>query len=277
MDTPINNKRSDYVYKEVGGRKISLTFIPPEKEKYEKAPVYFIIPGGGWHYERKEDMLDFSKVSVDALVNEGFATVSIDYRVSAEEGVGMEEIISDCFDAARYISHFADVLKIDREKFFLSGHSAGGHLALMLAYAPGELFKKDSELKDGFKTVAVMPMSPPTILNISQNPPTHALYNLYEVYNEGDSEERRRLTSPYEYVSKNSPPTLLAAGTSDRLVYPNSSELLYDKLIENGVEAKLILSLAGGHVFEKMHKEFEPKPDSGDIQKAIIDFAISHT
>ena len=95
-DTPKGSINADLVYKEVGERKISLTFFPPAKKKYKKAPVYFIISGGGWHTESRESMLDFSKKSEDILRENGYAVVSPDYRVYAEEGITMEEIISDC-------------------------------------------------------------------------------------------------------------------------------------------------------------------------------------
>ena len=115
MDIPKGNFKQDLVYKNTAPRDLMLTFLPPLKQKYEKAPVYFIIPGGGWHSEERQSMIDFSAQSVEALRNEGFAVISIDYRVVGE-GAVMRDIVTDCFDAARYAAHFADVFKIDKEK-----------------------------------------------------------------------------------------------------------------------------------------------------------------
>lgn len=272
MDTPINNNQNELTYKTVGEKQIKLAFLPPIKKVYDRAPVYFIIPGGGWHMEKKEDMISCSQISVDVLREKGFAVVAPDYRVT-HEGADMIDIISDCFDAARYIAHFADIFEIDKDKFFLSGHSAGGHLALMLAYAPQDMFKNDSVLDDKFDVKAVMPMSPPTILYRKDVPRTSDLEIIPVLEKTPDI---AHMVSPFDHVSADCPPTLLSAGTSDTLVFSASSELLYDKLIENNVESKLILSLGGGHLFEQVHKTITPAPSMEDIQNEIIKFTLEH-
>ena len=155
--------KTDVVYKKTPQRDLMLTFLSPIEKNHEKAPVYFLIPGGGWHVEDRQEMLDFSARSVQSLRNKGFAVVSIDYRVCGE-GVVMREIIADCFDAARFISHFSDKFSIDKERFVLSGLSSGGHLALMLAYAPHDSFMDSYEFSDDFTVKSVAVMSPPTIL-----------------------------------------------------------------------------------------------------------------
>lgn len=71
MDIPKGNKQADLIYKTTPQRTLMLTFLPPLTKKYEKAPVYFIIPGGGWHTEERQSMIDFSERSVEALRNEG--------------------------------------------------------------------------------------------------------------------------------------------------------------------------------------------------------------
>lgn len=268
IDIPKSKIKADLIYKDTGKNKLKLTFLPPINQKYESAPVYFIISGGGWHMEKKEDILDFSEISVQALRESGFAVVSIDYRVCGD-GVCMREIISDCFDAAIYIAHFADILGIDKDKFVLSGHSAGGHLALMLGYAPKSAFADGYEFDDDFTVCAVAPMSPPTDLyDVS----THNLRDLHDVFCGNDTKEERDYTSPVSYVSKNTPPTLLCAGTSDFLVFSISSERLYKKLMENGADAELLLSVCGGHCFEKIHEGIEPSISMEEIQERIVNF-----
>lgn len=273
MDTPKNNNQCELIYKTVGEKQIKLAFLPPVENVYEKAPVYFIIPGGGWHMEKKEDMISCSQISVDEMRKKGFAVVAPDYRVT-KEGADMIDIISDCFDAARYIAHFSDVLKTDKDKFILSGHSAGGHLALMLAYAPQDMFNNGSVLNDKFGVKAVMPMSPPTVLYRAGIPCRTSDLEIVPVLEQ--TPEIAHKVSPYDYVTSDCPPTFLSAGTSDNLVYSASSELLYDKLLENNVETKLMLSLGGGHLFEQMHKTIEPSPSMTDIQNALIEFALKH-
>lgn len=257
----------DLIYKNTPQRDLMLTFLPPAKKKWEKAPVYFIIPGGGWHTSIRQSMIDFSAISVNALREEGFAVVAIDYRV-VKEGVVWDEIVGDCFDAVRYISHFADTLEIDKKKFVMSGHSAGGHLALMLSYVDEKAFP--GELSDNFEVKAVLAMSAPTILFDNS---THNLHSSVEDFLGGLDKEIMRKASPITYVSQDVPATLLIAGTSDNLVFSSSSEKLYEKLLEYGVDTELILSVGGGHCYEKMDETIVPTVSMEEIQRKMILFA----
>ena len=272
---PTGAQQADLVYKVIGDRSLELTFLPPYEKKYEKAPLYFVIPGGGWHMEKRADMIDFSLKSIETLRKEGFAVVGIDYRVYSEENIVMRDIISDCFDAMRYVAHYADVLEIDKDKVVMSGHSAGGHLALMLSYAPHDLFRNDSTFDDEFTVKVSAPISPPTIL-YSEGVPQTLNFNPTGVFQDNDTEEERRVTSPVSYVTENCPPTILTAGTSDRLVYSNSSEILYDMLCEKNVKCKLVHSIGGGHVFEQIHKQIEPTPSRDEIQDIISEFILNN-
>ncbi len=278
-DIPMEAKNelsaSGLIYKEAEGRRLSLIFLPPLNKLYDRAPVYLIIPGGGWHEESKESMLEFSAASVMSLRKKGFAAVSIDYRVSSESGVGIEEIISDCFDAARYLSHNREKLEIDTFRIAVSGHSAGGHLALMLAYAPQDIFRKGSVLTDRFKVIVAAPLSAPTILYDKDMEQTLNIDTGHVLKNEKNGYLSVK-ASPYTYVTSESPATILCAGTSDRLVFSNSSELLYKKLSDYGVKCRLVLSKCGGHCFEQMHESIKPDPSHEDIQKLISDFIIEN-
>lgn len=272
MNIPKGTGQEELIYKKTKIRDLMLTFLPPINQKYEKAPVYFIIPGGGWHCETRQSMIDFSIQSVNALRQEGFAVVSIDYRVCGE-GVVMREIITDCFDAARYIAHFAEILKIDAEKFVLSGHSAGAHLALMLAYAPKEQFRSESSLTDDFSAICVAAMSAPTVLYDRW---THNLYDIDDVFIGCNTQEEKEKMSPISYANETCPPTLLCAGTSDYLVFANSSEKLYDKLAECGVPSKLMLSVGGFHSFEQIHQTVTPSITMEEMQSAITEFVLQY-
>ena len=271
VDIPEGDNAAELTYKKTLSRDLKLTFLPPKKIKYDKSPVYFLIPGGGWHVENRQSMLDPSLHSVEKLRNEGFAVVSSDYRV-CKEGVVMREIIADCFDAARYIAHFAETLNIDKNSFIMSGHSAGAHLALMLSYAPNEAFQDDYEFTDTFKVQAVAVMSPPTMLH---DPSTYHLHDLDDLFI-GEPDEEKERTSPITYVAPYSPPTFLSAGTCDYLVFAISAEKLYKKLLNCGVESMLLLSNGAGHSFEQVYDSIKPNITMDDVQEEIVRFVLKH-
>ena len=155
----------------------------------------------------------------------------------------------------------------------LSGHSAGAHLALLLSYASAKEFKGDYEFDDNFIVKAVVAMSPPTILYDNN---TNNLRDLSDVFKNCDTIDERKKTSPISYVTDNSPPTLLCVGTSDYIVFPTSSERLYEKLKEKKVLCKLILSVGGGHSFEKIHSFVEPSIGMSEMQNALVKFILQN-
>ena len=247
-------------YKAVGDRAVDLVFYPPMITTDEPAPVYFLIPGGGWTACSKESMAEFSRLSAAELRRHGFAIVSIDYRANRTDGVVMDTIIADCMDAARYLARHATALHIDANRLVTSGHSAGGHLALMLAMAPHNAFTADSPyIGDGgpdFTVTASAPLSAPTILYIEEDP---AAYHR---------------ASPFDYLRDRAVPTFLAAGTHDPLVYPENSIRFYERCRERGVRAELVLSQNGGHCFECLVDGAASAPNHDDIQRALVAFVL---
>lgn len=278
VTVPISRKEANLVFKVVGDREIMLTFLPPTNKLYEKAPLYFIISGGGWEMESREAMIGFSKSSVETLREYGYAVVSIDYRTVSEEGIAMPDVITDCFDALRYICFYADVLGIDKYNVITSGHSAGGHLALMVAYANADDFKCETSLETDYKITATIPLSPITIMfDDGIYPKNHNLEKMSNRYRGCDDMETRKKTSPICYARSDCPPTFLCAGSSDDLVLCNSSELMYEALKKCGAIAQIVISHNGGHCFEPIGDVVDSYPNSNGIQEMLVDFVLKYT
>ena len=263
-----NDGQTDYVYKVTPQRDLQLTFVPPNKPKYDKAPLYFVLPGGGWYVEERLGMMNYAKVSVGALLDEGFAVVAADYRVTPE-GVFVADIIEDCLDALRYCAHHADRWGVDRDKFFISGHSAGAHLALMTGMVK-EGFRTADSHTDPYTVAGIAPMSPITDLADEKAMQFDHGYLFADPTDEG---EKARV-SPITYACATTPDTLLIAGTSDYHVLPRHSEKLFDKLVECGANTRLMYSIAGGHGFEQMHYGVEPQPGMEGVQEEIVKFIL---
>lgn len=261
------------VYKSVNGKDIYLEFLPPASTVFEKAPVYYLLSGGGWASCNRENMIAFSGHSVRKLRAKGFAVVSADYRLVGD-GAVMEDMVSDVMDAARYLKKYADVLQIDADKLVTSGHSAGGQLALMLAYAPHD-FTEESVLTDcDFTVIGTVPLSATTVMYPDEEGACLCSFTTDRLFacKRADSEEGRR-GNPITYAAVKKVPTLLIAGEKDDLVYPENSKRFCEAVQKAGGDCRLILCQNGGHSFEAIDPTQPTDPAPLVLQNEIVKFA----
>jgi len=107
------------------GPKETLDFFPARKRG---APCLMFIHGGYW---RALDKSDHSFVA-PPWVEAGVSVAVVNYDLCP--GVSMEEIVRQMLRASRWLWLHAPEHGIERERLYVSGHSAGGHLtAMMLA------------------------------------------------------------------------------------------------------------------------------------------------
>ncbi|HEY9684053.1 MAG TPA: alpha/beta hydrolase [Oculatellaceae cyanobacterium] len=93
-------------------------------------PVVMNIHGGFW---RNLYGLGHAGHYCAALTRSGFATWNVEYRRAGDKGGGWPGSLEDLALAYRFIRQNAAQHNLDRGRFLVSGHSAGGHLALCLA------------------------------------------------------------------------------------------------------------------------------------------------
>ena len=89
------------------------------------APIMIFFHGGYWRSFSKDD---FSFVA-RGPVSSGAATVVVDYALCPRVSVG--EIVRQARAAVAWTHRNAEGFGADPERIFVSGHSAGGHLAAM--------------------------------------------------------------------------------------------------------------------------------------------------
>lgn len=90
--------------------------------------VLIDIHGGFYIAGQKEGNRDFASV----FLGEGIDVVLVEYRLN--DGVlDVSDELSDCAAALDYLTVHADELGLNKDKMFLTGDSAGGHLALYMA------------------------------------------------------------------------------------------------------------------------------------------------
>jgi acetyl esterase/lipase len=165
-----------------------------------KRPVVVFFYGGSWDSGSKDSYLFVA----EALTSKGFIAVIPDYRIYPE--VIYPEFLNDGASAFQWAKDNIEKYGGDVNNIFVAGHSAGAHIAAMLAFDQTWLAaqKLSTTSIRGFIGLA----GPYDFL-----PLTSA--RLKEIF---PSTEIQALSQPIRYARGNAPPTLLLAGDADTIV-----------------------------------------------------------
>lgn len=99
-------------------------FLP---NQVKKPPLLVFIHGGYWQELSKNE----SHFAAVHAVQTGLAHAVLDYTLAPAASVG--EIVNECVQALRHLQAHADALGFDAQRIYVSGSSAGAHLAAMAA------------------------------------------------------------------------------------------------------------------------------------------------
>ena len=121
---------SDLVYARYGDREMALDLYRPKTEGPPR-PAIVCIHGGGWFKGERSSMTNLAM----AFASRGYVAVTISYRLSGE--AKFPAAIQDAKASVRWLRGEAKTFGVDPEKIGVTGLSAGGHLAALLATSAG--------------------------------------------------------------------------------------------------------------------------------------------
>ncbi len=228
-------------YRNIDGMSLGLDVYVPSKRLGEppwvaysddKKPAMLYFHGGGWRSGEKESrVLEFLP-----YVEKGWVVITANYRLLRQ--ASLPEIIGDCRTALSWVYKNADKFKIDTNKIFISGNSAGGHLALMTALVEEDTFYS-SDFSSNNKNRIAGVINWYGIADVSlftedwkdKNILTKDSIPLSLIFEK---------TSPINFINKNTPPVLTVHGTIDKIVRFKHAELLHKKLDSFSVKNRLL-------------------------------------
>ena len=117
-----------------GDRRRSLDLYLPADRK-QKPPLLIFVHGGFWLLD--DDRYQIGPALAQALVREGVAVALLRYRLAP--GARHPAQVDDVAAGVALLVRQADRHEYDRKRIFLAGHSAGGHLAALVALDPRHL------------------------------------------------------------------------------------------------------------------------------------------
>jgi acetyl esterase len=104
----------------------------------ESYPVVVIYHGGGWLINQKEIM---DSLSVYLVSHADYVVCNVNYRLLGDLGntVGMNQIVEDALGAVVWVQHNIGKYKGNGKRIAVTGDSAGGQLAAMVALCGRQL------------------------------------------------------------------------------------------------------------------------------------------
>jgi acetyl esterase/lipase len=219
-------------------------YLPHGAKDY---PVFVFIHGGGWRGGSKNGAAGIGVM----FANHGVGLVSVGYRLSPK--IVHPEHIKDIAQAFAWVFHNMGKRGANVKQVFVGGHSAGGHLAALLATDDSYLKKYKLSAAD---IRGVMPIS-----------------GVFDVSNErlkgtfGDEESRKK-ASPLTHVKKDLPPFLVFYADKEIAGLGKQAERFGKALKEAGAtaEVKMIKGRDHGSIM------FRASDANDEVAKAIFAF-----
>jgi acetyl esterase/lipase len=214
-------RRADIAYGEHPRQRLDV-YRPKAATTLRKAPIIVFWYGGSFERGRKSQY----RFVGAALAEAGYVAVLPDYRLYPE--VKFPGFIDDGANSVAWAARHAAEIGGDASRIYLAGHSAGAHIAAMLAYDADRLAKAgvDPAAIRGF-----IGLSGPYALD----PNTDSLRTIFAApYGFDDWQPARR-------VRAGAPRALLMHGEADTLVWVSHSREMAKSLEAAGVPVTLRL------------------------------------
>jgi acetyl esterase/lipase len=199
--------------------------------KDAKETILIFIYGGSWRSGSRSDY----RFIAQSFASEGYTIIVPDYRLYPE--VKFPAFVKDICKAILWV-HQKYKKKNGKPKIILVGHSAGAHIAALLALDDRYLREEGASSAKIIK--GWVALAGPHAFNPLQTKSTSPIFE--------DFKNKIKQTQPKNFARLNAPPGLLLHGNKDTVVYEKNSIIMADAIKEKKGEVTF-KSLDGvGHI-----------------------------
>jgi len=249
-------KTADIRYAVIDGRQLGLDLYMPNE--VDNPPLLVWVHGGRWLHRTKEH------VFTTALVGEGFAMASVDFRLSVDAPFPAQ--IHDIKAAIRFLRANATTYGYDATRIGIHGRSSGGHLTALVGVTNGnkELegsvgghLDQSSDVQavvsyfGASNLTSILDQSTPFGVNLRSAALALLLGGTLE-----QKMELAKLASPVFHVDATDPPLLLLHGDQDPQMPINQAHELHGVYKEHGLPVHFEVIHGAVHGSEEF---FDPK------------------
>lgn len=223
-------------------------------------PALIYVHGGAWMHGDKSEAAMFAR----SMTAQGYLVVSLNYRLYPAGRY--PAMIEDVKCAIRFLRANAADYNLNPNRIGAMGVSAGGHLVSLVGTSDESAGTDVGEYLDWSSRVqAVVALAPVT--DLTRSFPNADIELMRQV---GFGEDNIVEASPISHVTPDDPPFLLIHGDRDELVPVEQSQLMYDRLVQVGVPAQLIIVRNAGHSMTSTGGT--ATPSLAEINQSISDF-----
>jgi len=257
-----------YTFANAEGVELKLdAYLPPAGVEANGAGI-IIVHSGSWRAGERSDFPQWNYW----LARQSYTIFDVDYRLAPQPN--WQTATGDVKCAVAWVKHHAAEFRVAPQRLALMGRSAGGHLALLAAYANEDArlpSSCDNEINNDANTGneatpdtngvrAVVSLYAPTDLIWAYDNPANqrvidgkATLRAFLGGSPHESNlmrERYLVASPTKHVTPATTPTLLIHGGHDQLVRDENMSLLAARLAEAGASHKTIFISYAQHGFD---------------------------
>jgi acetyl esterase/lipase len=200
------------------------TPTPQPPSPISHPPTVVVVHGGSWQHGDSTQLAALNRY----LAARGYVVAAINYRLLPDHP--FPAAYDDLRAAIDYLKANAGAIGLDPQRIVLLGRSAGGQLALLVAYTAG-----DPAIRGAIGVYAAIDLayayhhpSDPRLLD------GRAVVRAYLGGTPEQVPQAYAGASPTSFASPHSPPTLLIHGGGDELVTPVQSRRLAARLAQAG-------------------------------------------